>query len=331
MKTLSLLITLSSFCNLFSQNNINHDSLINFSENVAFIHFTDKLITKEYTNRNKETILDTVYSCNYNANKKIESERFYKYDSRVDLIRYYTYDTLNREVFQTEFYAPYYDSLNVTKIGYSQSYYNLFDSLSHTENYGGSRIRNPPLIEEKDGYVSHSFSTGYSSNWEWCKQSIWRKHYDTSKRLIQVNNLTSEADKLPCGGINVLDCSTSYKYDTLNRKIRESFIEYSMNGSCHHSNEFEYNYELFYHYDSNMVIITNSSPYWNPFSQKIIYYDNQGKIKKEDVITVSDYSDTDNSKVTTEYFYDKFSRLLKKIEQRNDSQNKTIYRYYYNK
>ena len=286
-----------------------------------FEHFHNHFITKKYKNRNKEEVIDTVYSCDYNKDNKIIRERFSNYNSYVDGTTLFYYDKqgrLSKEVF-------YNEPLN--EINISLYNYNAFDSIISRENYSGTRIRLPDIEETKGSTVSVTMGN-YTDKWKWSYIGDLKYEYDSLNNLIKLYFKISSKIDYASTSINLTEFTNTYKYDYLNRVIYESHTIHSRNGYAVDSNSF-FNYTLLYkYYPDSLIIINTDSNALEPYVKKKISYDSKGRVIEE-LKTLANY-DEPNFRISNKYFYED-KKLVKRERFFDKSPTPEVFYYFYRK
>lgn len=331
-----LFVLILVFSQLFSWTQTVKNPNIEFKyfQHFAFKHFNDHYITSEYINRDKQIILDTVYSCNYDKNDRIIEERYYSYNSyinfrdRADGTTIYSYDSIGRiSKVITYLQSNYKSKYELNEVHISLYQYNSFDSVSFIENYSGRRNRLPNVLETLDSVVSIILDE-YTEQWDWIYTGGVKYEYDPlNNNLMRQYSVIPDNFNFGVNSVNNSEFTHTFKYDSLNRLIIETHTVHSMNGYPVDSNSV-WNYELFYKYYHDSLIITNSKSSY-PYLEMTIKYNSKGnainKIKK------ATNNDGEDWLTTNKFYYDNIGRVIKQIETFNNSSNSIEFNFFYNK
>lgn len=291
-----------------------------------FEHFHDHYITKKY--KNKEEVIDTVYSCDYNKENKIIRERFLNYNSRVDGTTLFFYNKKGRLSKSIFYHQPHSkNNYNVNSINISLYNYNAFDSLLSIEDYSGNRICLSSKIETKDS-VAYEPMSKYTDDWRWTYTGDFKYEYDSLKKLIKSYSVITPDIGSKSTSTNFQEFTNTYKYDSLKRVIYESHTVHSMNGYAVDSNSF-FNYTLLYkYYPDSLIIINTDSNALEPYVKKKISYDSKGRIIEE-LETVAN-SDAPIFLISNKYFYED-NKLVKRERVFDKSPTPEVFNYFYRK
>ncbi|HEY9083894.1 MAG TPA: hypothetical protein VIN73_11215 [Vicingaceae bacterium] len=335
MKKYLFILTLV-FSHLFSWTQTVNNPNIEFKylQHFTFEHLNDHYITLEYINRDKQKILDTVYSCNYDNNNRITEERYCKYEKylnfrdRTDGTTVYSYDSIGRISNVITYMQPNYQSkYELNEVHISLYQYNSFDSISFIENYHGSRNRLPNAQETQGSVVSLTIGE-YTEDWNWHYTGGVKYEYDSlNNKLIRQYSVIPDNFNFGVNSVNISEFIHTFKYDSLNRITNESHTTHSMNGYPVDSNSV-WNYELIYKYHHDSLIITNNKSSY-PYLETTIKYNSKGNV----INKVKKVSNNDGGEwqIINKFYYDNIDRVIKQIEIYNNSSNSTEFNYYYNK
>lgn len=299
---------------------LNPNSSFEIDENFVFKHFDDVVVIKEYVNRNGDSIMDTIYSCELNGHGQILRERNKKNHPTIDGILLNNYDTLNR--LETSIYyqeSRMKEEYRVNNISASVFYYNDFDSISFSEHFEWSRLQNPDKIEENDS-VTFLIQGSYKEEGEWLFISKSEYSYNSENRLIKMQNAVPKDFNFEKMFNVLLEGVSSYEYDDQGRVLKYTQKCYANKNS--YSETFEYNYN--YYPDSTIIINTDTSYY---VLNKKRFYSKNVMLSLE-TETWIDNDGIENIK-RMDFSYDQKGRIKEKVLYWPNKKQPKRFTYYY--
>jgi hypothetical protein len=332
----SFLISISCY----SQSILRPDLVFSIDTPFVFTHFEGLLITEEFMNVRKEHVFDTIYSANYGKNKKIKEE-FNNSDFKS--ILKYEYDSLDRIIRTTEYILSQFKGKNgLTDIFKSLYFYNNFDSISSIERYCCARKRKDEIVEKEKEKIKKSETieellencqqsySDYTNSWDWSYEAKVDNFYDKRHNRIMTKISSKEFG---------LDSKWIYGYDSVNRKIKETYCNFSFKqGFSRDTNSCQELHKLYFIYNNDSVIqidtlfggasmiVTKTKSLFNSIGNKINTVETSEQFDR-----TKNYAKEGENRKEIKFYYNDNGRLMKRTEYCSGCSDSIRYVYIYNK
>lgn len=317
-------ICLNLFCLYgFSQTNLKNSDL-EIDTSLTLKHYVDSIVILEYINLKNEFVTDTIYSCNFDLNGKIKSERISNNGSQNG-VHIYNYDTLSSKLLYDIFYEETQtDNKNeALNIRVRKFFYNSFDSVSKIESFSFCKTKTLRKIVNLLPCSEDTLLNGYCK-WSWNYDGYILNSFNNKRQKSIVRNF----DK------HDMTAKWTFEYDNSGRLINETWCDFEFKDLQRDSNKCQQYHKVNYKYTDKLIFRTDSFFIGENIEinkHKICLNDfrKPRKIIQKSIIINGNLKPfkKDSLKILTSYYYDSYFRLIKSIEKFDDTIETKYYKY----